>query len=232
MPYLDLKEVAEHLGVSQKTVYRLLNRGELPAVKVGRQWRFYRKEVEAWLKEERPEVYVAEHLHDPTIDDNSEILLSDVLRAGGIFFKITGNSAEEVLKNAVNIIYLGSEVGRQELAKAIITRERLCTTAIGQGTALPHPRRPYRFNFEYSSISLCFLENKIDFGAMDKRPVNKLFFVFGKTEKEHLQLLKILVNMLQQPEFIDVLENPANRLEVFEVIQRLEKRFQLESVLN
>jgi excisionase family DNA binding protein len=46
---LTLEQVAEYLNVDKFTVYRLLNDKELPAFKVGNQWRFKRKRLENWL---------------------------------------------------------------------------------------------------------------------------------------------------------------------------------------
>ena len=47
---LTLEQVAEYLNVDKFTVYRLLSDKELPAFKVGNQWRFKRKMIENWLK--------------------------------------------------------------------------------------------------------------------------------------------------------------------------------------
>ncbi len=46
---LKLEQVAEYLNVDRFTVYRLLAQKQLPAFKVGGQWRFKRKMIEAWL---------------------------------------------------------------------------------------------------------------------------------------------------------------------------------------
>jgi len=46
---LTLEQVSEYLNVDKFTVYRLLNDKELPAFKVGNQWRFKRKMLENWL---------------------------------------------------------------------------------------------------------------------------------------------------------------------------------------
>lgn len=50
-PALTTKEAAELLNVNQKTVLRLIQRGQLPARKVGRVWRLSRHTLEAWLAE-------------------------------------------------------------------------------------------------------------------------------------------------------------------------------------
>lgn len=46
---LTLEQVAEYLNVDKFTVYRLLTDKDLPAFKVGNQWRFKRKMIENWL---------------------------------------------------------------------------------------------------------------------------------------------------------------------------------------
>lgn len=47
--FLTTEEVLRCLKVTPRTVYRLIRAGELPAVRVGRQWRFRRSDLESWL---------------------------------------------------------------------------------------------------------------------------------------------------------------------------------------
>ena len=49
--YLTVEEVAELLKVSDKTVRRLVRRGELPAFKVGNQWRFIGEQIRDWAED-------------------------------------------------------------------------------------------------------------------------------------------------------------------------------------
>ena len=51
--FLTTAEVIDYLQVNLRTVYRLLKAGKLPAVRVGRQWRFRKRDLDAWL-EQRP----------------------------------------------------------------------------------------------------------------------------------------------------------------------------------
>jgi excisionase family DNA binding protein len=48
---LTLPEVAKLLRVHESTIYRLLRRRELPAFKIGRDWRFRRDSIERWMRE-------------------------------------------------------------------------------------------------------------------------------------------------------------------------------------
>ena len=52
--FLTTEEVLGWLKVTPRTVYRLIRAGELPAVRVGRQWRFRRADLENWLASRAP----------------------------------------------------------------------------------------------------------------------------------------------------------------------------------
>ena len=51
--YMTTDEVLSYLKVNSRTIYRLIHRGELPAVRVGRQWRFRQTDLDAWLDRQR-----------------------------------------------------------------------------------------------------------------------------------------------------------------------------------
>lgn len=47
--WLTIDEVAQYLKVSKETIYKLVQQSQIPASKLGNQWRFYRETVDAWL---------------------------------------------------------------------------------------------------------------------------------------------------------------------------------------
>ena len=51
--FMTTEEVLEYLQVNLRTVYRLIRRRNIPAIRVGRQWRFRRGDIEAWLETQR-----------------------------------------------------------------------------------------------------------------------------------------------------------------------------------
>jgi len=51
--FLTTEEVLEYLQVNLRTVYRLIKAGRIPAVRVGRQWRFRKADLDAWLDGQR-----------------------------------------------------------------------------------------------------------------------------------------------------------------------------------
>lgn len=52
--FLTTEEVLEYLQVNLRTIYRLIKAGKIPAVRVGRQWRFRKADIDLWLESQRP----------------------------------------------------------------------------------------------------------------------------------------------------------------------------------
>ena len=52
--FLTTEEVLDYLQVNLRTVYRLIKAGKIPAVRVGRQWRFRKRDIDTWLENQRP----------------------------------------------------------------------------------------------------------------------------------------------------------------------------------
>ena len=50
---MTVRDVARHLNVNEKTVYRLVQRGELPGFKVAGAWRFKRSDLEDWIDRQK-----------------------------------------------------------------------------------------------------------------------------------------------------------------------------------
>ena len=57
--WLTIEQIAEYLQVSKEKVYKLCQRGRMPASKLGGQWRFDIKEVDTWVRQQRPQKQIA-----------------------------------------------------------------------------------------------------------------------------------------------------------------------------
>lgn len=80
--FMTAEEVLEYLQVNLRTVYRLIKAGKIPAVRVGRQWRFRKRDIDAWLETQRvvppggSPVSASQAQHPPrvlVVDDESSI---------------------------------------------------------------------------------------------------------------------------------------------------------------
>jgi excisionase family DNA binding protein len=72
--FLTTEEVLGYLQVNLRTVYRLIDAGKLPAVRVGRQWRFRRSDIDAWLDSQRPAQPEAPR---PSASEGGKVLVLD-----------------------------------------------------------------------------------------------------------------------------------------------------------
>ena len=108
--FLTTSEVLEYLQVNLRTIYRLIKAGKIPAVRVGRQWRFRKRDIDAWLDGQRrqasaPSAPAAEPSGRPRIlvvDDEASIrdLLAKALALADydVELAIDGETALECLR--------------------------------------------------------------------------------------------------------------------------------------
>lgn len=103
------------------------------------------------------------------------------------------------------LIAEGSDnIDADELFQQLVARERLGSTGIGEGIAIPH----CRFKTAGATIgALMTLATPIDFDSVDGRPVDVIFamLVPENAESEHLQTLAMLAERLQNQSFVEAL---------------------------
>ena len=102
---LDVKEVAKLLTVSEKTVYRWIGKNEIPAYKIGENYRFNRVELLEWATAHR--IKVSYRIFDEALETGGTMpSLTDALATGGIHYRIPGIDKSSVLASIVDIIHL------------------------------------------------------------------------------------------------------------------------------
>jgi PTS system nitrogen regulatory IIA component len=125
----------------------------------------------------------------------------------------------------VNLMRLPDEVDRNFLLRVLVARETLGSTGIGEGIAIPHVRNPIVLHVPRPSVTLCFLEQSIDFGALDGKPVRVLFAVISPTIRAHLYLMSRLGFALRATDFKNAILEEASREDVFREARRVESTF-------
>lgn len=218
---LGVRDVAKLLSVSEKTVYRWVNQGVLPAYRVNEQYRFNRAELLEWATSRR--MNVSASLFDEPESQSAPIpRLVEALQAGGVFYRVGGGDKESVLGAVVEHMRLPEEVDREFLLRVLLAREALQSTGIGDGIAIPHVRNPIVLHVPRPMITLCFLERPIDFGALDGKPVHALFSLVSPTVRAHLRLLSRLSFALHDPTFKQAVARQASRDEILEQARRID----------
>ena len=218
---LTVRDVARYFQVSEKTVYRWINQGVLPAYRMNDQYRFNRAELLEWATSRRmnvsPEIFA-----EPVTVGIPLPRFIEALQAGGIFYRVGGTDKESVLRAVVETLRLPEEVDRDFLLRVLLAREALESTGIGDGIAIPHVRNPIVLHVTRPLITLCFLEHAVEFGAIDQKPVSIVFSLISPTVRAHLRLLSRLAFALQDPGFRTVIRKQGSRDEIFAEAHRIE----------
>lgn len=218
---LKIREVAALLGVSDKTVYRWIKAGAIPAYRVHDQYRVNRMELLEWVTSQK--IPVSEEIFNEPTESEETVSLARAIDAGGVFYRVEGTDTPSVLQAIVDTMRLPEGVDREFLFRVLLSRENVCSTAIGGGVAIPHPRNPIVLHVTQPSITLCFLEHPVAFGAMDGQPVQALFTLVSPMVRHHLQLLSRLSFALQDRGFKSVIANPGTREVILGEARRMDR---------
>jgi len=207
---IDVKTASKLLMVSEKTIYRWVKSGELPAYRVNDIYRFNRAELLEWATAKR--INVSPDIFRESAEEG-EVLpgLEEAIRSGGIHYRVSGTDKKSVLYSVVGLMQLPEEVDRSHLLEVILARESLGSTGIGDGIAIPHVRNPIVLHLPQPSITLCFLESPIPFESMDGKPVHTLFTLVSPTVRSHLHLLSRLTFALRGTPLREAIAGQASR---------------------
>jgi len=218
---LNVGEAARILNVSERTIYRWISQGSLPAYRVSEQYRFHRAELLEWATSRKinvsPEIF-----QEPESTSTPPVGLVEALLAGGIFYRVGGSDKSSVLRAVVETMRLPEEVDREFLFRVLLAREALASTGVGDGVAIPHVRNPIVLHVSRPTITLCFLERPVEFGAIDGKPVHTLFSLISPTVRAHLHLLSRLAFALRDPAFKADVQRQASRDELIAGLRRIE----------
>ncbi|MCI4397972.1 MAG: PTS sugar transporter subunit IIA [Acidobacteria bacterium] len=220
---LTVRDIGRLLNVSEKTIYRWLKQGTIPAYRIQDQYRFNRAEILEWATSRR--ILISPKAFDEGPAEGAPlepVSLAGSLRVGGIHYRISGEDKTAVLRNLVQVLPLPEGTDRALLAEMLLARENLGSTAVGNGIAIPHPRFPVILPPSADSLSLCFLDHPVDFGALDGQAVAILFVLVSSTVRSHLRLLSRLAFALQDPSVRDRLSPETGREAIMEAFARVD----------
>lgn len=218
---LTVRDAARLLHVSEKSIYRWIRDGTIPAYQIAEQYRFNRAELLEWATSRRisvsPEIFAEPEAGDPPLP-----MLSEALRSGGVHYRVGGTDKGSVLHAIVDMMKLPEEVDREFLYQVLLAREDLGSTGIGEGIAIPHVRNPIVLHLARPTVTLSFLERAVDFAAIDGRPVTTLFTLISPTVRAHLHLLSRLGFVLRDAEVKSAVINQASREQIIGAIGHAE----------
>jgi PTS system nitrogen regulatory IIA component len=193
---LDLQEAAHLLHVSSATLVRWVRQGLVIAADTERM-RFERHELERWARRRGLSL---SHVQRPAAQAVEDLLASAMAR-GAVIADARPTTALQAIEVAVHAVPGLDEAARTALLEQVLERERMASTGLGAGVAVPHPRKPSRQWCLQPIVNLVFLEEPLDWAALDDRPVHTVFLLLSPDAHAHLEILSRVAYVLRMPEF-------------------------------
>ena len=151
------------------------------------------------------------------------VKITDYMSEDLISLKLKSKNKDDVLMELADLIAVSPDVHNEEnvIYKALIEREKLGSTGIGKGVAIPHAKTDAADRF---TIAFGISKDKIDFKSLDNESVN-IFFVFASPMKDSQVYLKVLARisrLIREEEFRNELLACKTPAEVIECINKKE----------
>lgn len=214
--FITIREFAGKMGVSEKTIYRMLNDNQIPfALKIGGQWRFRIDAVDPWLA-------ARTNLQMGGDDVNYKITLRAALNNGSVLYRIHGNNRDEALDELLSTLPNTIGFDSNSIKLAILAQESLAASSLN-GLACMRPGRNAPFFVPKSIIIIAFLEKAIDFKALDRKKTGIIFLILPANEVEEAILDTRLRRLLMQPEFLATLKSQPSRRELLQFVRETEE---------
>ena len=210
--------------VSEKTVYRMLDRNELPAVRVGAQWRFRKQDIDGWLTEEvrRVEYEGQRGALDPL--ETSEIAITPLLAPENVWLAVTPGSRDELMAFLTGEASIDGHVDRDQLFRSIREREMVCSTAVLQEAAFPHPIDPRPFRFTRKRVLVAVLREPLDFLDPHGHRPRVVAIILARSVQGQLLAFSRALKLFADPQLIDRLVAAQTAADAIRLIGKAEAR--------
>lgn len=147
--------------------------------------------------------------------------ITDLLKENAINLNVKAVSKDDVINQLITLHEnAGNLANVEEYKTAILEREAIGSTAIGDGIAVPHAKSE---SVKTPGLSAVTVENGVDYGAPDGKPSDIIFMIAAPLDGDlHLEILSRLMVMLMDPEFCDKLRNAKSANEFLSIIDKQE----------
>ena len=145
--------------------------------------------------------------------------IKDMLSDKSFLVNFEASSKKNVLDELSKLAERDIKVNSRILLEALTKREKLGSTAVGNGIAIPHANCP---DIDKPKVFVALLSNSLDFNANDDQPVDIIFLLLAPDNNgsEHLQALALVSRLLRNKELTTKLRGCKNTESAFAVISQ------------
>lgn len=224
----DIERLAAYLHMSPAAVMKLAERGKLPARRVGGEWRFSAAEIHHWLEDrigasDDEALLKMEGALDRAGDDSvEEVSIADLLKVEAIEVPLDARTRGSVILKMTELAARTHLLwDPAKMAEAIRAREEMHSTALDNGVALLHPRRPMPAILAEAVLAIGISPGGIPFGSGGL--LTDIFFLICSTsDHEHLRILARLSRVINDQDFLSAMRAAESAASLHRLIQERE----------
>jgi len=232
MPHanLNLQQLSRYLHLPDAQIRKLVDKGAIPSRRVNGELVFSREEVHHWLEQrigisdENELMQVEEALIKsmPPGTAEGDLSLAALIPDGTIALPLKAKTRDSVIRSMVQLAgTTGLLWDTDAMAEAVKAREELHTTALDNGVALLHPRRPMASILGDSFLVLGIVPSGVPFGGVSGL-TDIFFLICSMDDRVHLRILTRLSRVLTHPDFLRRLRESSDESEIRELISEME----------
>lgn len=143
--------------------------------------------------------------------------LTDLIGPEDIYVPLKASCKKQVLQDLAEFASSKTGVSGNEIFQTLLEREKLGSTGIGNGIAIPHGRLDGLK--EIAGIA-AILDKPVDFESIDDEPVDVVFMLLAPSESsaDHLKALARIARLLREPKVLESLRKAGDRTGVFHLL--------------
>jgi PTS system nitrogen regulatory IIA component len=217
--YLNLIQIAESFGVSEKVIEGWIRDEGLPHTSDRGRLLFDRAQVAQWAAKRGLASQVG-FLAPERSAFATGVRLEVLLRTGGIFRDVRASQLPDVIERVVSALPTANPSVRKLLVQRVSAPGGVTIAPVGGGFALPHPSTRITIGRDSGTLALICLRDALHLteSAVDAVPVTRLFFFIAPSPRAHLDLLGRLGRLLSRgPARGLILENAPDEV-IFQAV--------------
>ena len=223
----DIESLAKYLHLNVSQVTRMANRGKLPGRRIGGEWRFAEAEIHHWLEER---IGVSDDEELAQVEDVLDSRPSEFTSVAAML-PVTAVAAQMAARTRSSVIdqmcRLAEASGylwdAAKMTEAVRAREQLHPTALDNGVALLHPRRPLSGVLSEPVLALGCTQQGIPFGHSRGMMTDVFFLICSADDAGHLRTLARLSRIVGDRDLLTVLRNADSPAEMVDAVRRCEE---------
>ena len=131
----------------------------------------------------------------------SNFELGTLIERGGVYTDVEGTTPQEIYQSLTSLVQMPEGCTRQVMFQELSDREKILSTAVGHGIAIPHPRKPLLTREDEQRIIVCFPKTPVSMSSPDSQKVFVMFVLLSQSNHFHLQVLSALARILGDDDF-------------------------------